>query len=328
MAAFGVDHTALLYAGEVWTAGDNLFGQLLRPETHPGFQATGLPATLVRAHHYHTYFATGDGVYHSGPLTRVLDQPVRDFLVLRHGHYLYLTLAGECYRWRDGVTARCPVDGPGAILRRSAAGPLARGVDARWWHVDTGMSVGASLLPWAGTTEFAELACFDGSLYALHDGVVRNQQGKTIPFQPAWYDGAPDEIVALAANQEHLLALTADQTLWHYGRASSGFTTVASPLTEFPALEDGVVGEGTVTGRREEEGVPEIIGLYAEGAGFAAQYHDGGFALWGSNMLGQLGSTVVTGDGVGPDGAEGTDEGPGVVQTWGRATGKKGCGCG
>lgn len=317
MAAFGVDHTALLYAGELWTAGDNIFGQLLRPEGAPGFQPTGLAATFVRTYDYQTYFATPDGVYRSGPLTRVVDGPVRDFLVLRHGHYVYLDERGDAYRRRDGAVTAYPYAGPGLTLRRGPTGVLVHGVDGRWRSADDGMLI-------AGGALLTDLVTFDGALYLLQEGDVLTARGAPLPFHVAWYDEAPGAVVALAANHRQLVALTTNYVLWEYDRARGGFVSLTTPPTaQFPG-DMAADWPSTDTGA--------IIGLYAEGAGLAVQYEDESFALWGDDTLGQMGGSGLDagGDDMGHDDTGHPNMGhPNTVAgTWARKTGRKGCGCG
>jgi hypothetical protein len=97
--AFGRDHSALLYRRSLYTAGDNLFAQLLRPPGE-GLQRTGKTVEAVACSRYATYLITTSGVYRSGPYRKIVTGTVRSFVADDEFH-AYVTSDGA-YRDSEG----------------------------------------------------------------------------------------------------------------------------------------------------------------------------------------------------------------------------------
>ncbi|MCS6778048.1 MAG: dockerin type I domain-containing protein [Chloroherpetonaceae bacterium] len=125
-----------------------------------------------------------------------------------------------------------------------------------------------------------------GNTYGqLGDGTTVDQK---LPVQVRASDGFGflTHVVAIAAGDEHTVALRSDGTVWAWGRNHQGQLgngTLTDRTT--PAQVRGVGGAGFLT---------DIVAIAARGAHTLALRRDGAVLAWGSNTNGQLGDGTRT----------------------------------
>jgi alpha-tubulin suppressor-like RCC1 family protein len=97
-------------------------------------------------------------------------------------------------------------------------------------------------------------------------------------------------VSALAAGDAHTCALRTDETVWCWGRGSSGQTAAAGAPEVAPPTQV-LLGGSPLTG---------VAGLSAGGGSTCAVLGDGAVFCWGDNAAGQLGIGAAGGDTCGP----------------------------
>jgi len=255
MLAFGVDHSVLLHRQQVYTSGDNLFAQLLRPSTE-GMQKTGKTAHGIACSAYSTYILREDGVYRSGPYRRIVNEEVRSF-VANEDFHAYLTSHGE-YRDSEGVVVA------GTYDKLRMRGDYLAISDTRGK---------VSLL--APVTSIAQPALdFDVTTNALWLVTPRGQ----------CYSGdrlytLPVKVTAVACGNQHVLVLSEDGSVWSQGSDQWG------------QLGTGERVDGTRRHFAAVEGLTSIEQIFAGEDMSAALSTGGKWYVWGRNDMQQLGLT-------------------------------------
>ena len=197
MWAFGANHSALLHGQQLYTAGDNLFAQLLRAPGE-GMKNTGKIVSTVACSKYSTYLVMADGVYRSGPYRQIVCEAVSDFVATEE-FYAYLTLRGE---YRDSNNNQVPGTYQQLKLKETHLAALSKGIV-------TILAPTVTTIPLSNVDSYD--VTVDGVWLVANGQCYRYQKGNLVRYF------FPAEVVEVACGISHVLVLLETGDVWSSG---------------------------------------------------------------------------------------------------------------